>query len=354
MPLYADTCLLVLNRAASFTYAATTSAVRGPSPGAVSNKITSAFCLPKASSRDSAWATNSLTWRYSVRARSSRPRHNSSLPHSPSGFACVAIPARPVALHALAPRGAGSPWATNRARMRFCTATRRPTHVCRQAISDRHCRTRTGGSVTVGNWPSRYSCARRRASSLSVLRLRCLNFQASLAVLATRQRTPSSPHRSWTQPASRHASMTMTPGRSWPISLRNSARVVSKVVKAYSPVAGSWTQATLLYLPRSIARMAFVDAVVVIVFILQAPRGVVGFVCVVTFRLPRPDGLHGFFRQKWVQPEWRDLSWSRGWTSCRRRSVGHVWSRLSPTNSHTAASAISRIWHRCGPKPMVR
>jgi hypothetical protein len=34
-----------------------------------------------------------------------------------------------------------------------------------------------------------------------------------------------------------------------PTSFRSSAHVVSKVVKRYSPVADSWTQATLLYLP---------------------------------------------------------------------------------------------------------
>jgi hypothetical protein len=44
-------------------------------------------------------------------------------------------------------------------------------------------------------------------------------------------------------------------------------------------------------------RMALVDAVVVIVFICKLLVGVVGFVCVVTLRLPRPHGLHGFFRR---------------------------------------------------------
>jgi len=42
---------------------------------------------------------------------------------------------------------------------------------------------------------------------------------------------------------------------------------------------------------RSMAKMvALVDAVVVIVFMMQGPRGGVGVVCVVTFRLPRPHG----------------------------------------------------------------
>jgi len=36
--------------------------------------------------------------------------------------------------------------------------------------------------------------------------------------------------------------------------------------------------------------VALVDAVVVIVFMMQGPRGGVGVVCVVTFRLPRPHG----------------------------------------------------------------
>src|SRR5262245_14644175 len=163
--------------------------------------------------------------------------------------------------------------------MRFCTAMRRPTNACRTAIRDRHCRTEVGGRFTVGNWLSRYSCASRRASSLSVLRLRCLNFQASLAVLATRQRTPSSPHRSWTQPAKRHASMTTTAGCVPASKDSSSVRVVAKVVKRTSRVAWSREQATHLYLPRSMARMALlveavpVDAVFVMVFMLQAPRG---------------------------------------------------------------------------------
>lgn len=36
--------------------------------------------------------------------------------------------------------------------------------------------------------------------------------------------------------------------------------------------------------------MMFVDAIILIVFIVQAPRGVLGFVRVLTFRLPRPHG----------------------------------------------------------------
>jgi hypothetical protein len=64
--------------------------------------------------------------------------------------------------------------------------------------------------------------------------------------------------------------MMTTAGWCLSISLRNSARVVSNVVKLISPVAWSWTQATLLYLPRLMARMVFVDAVVVIVFILAS------------------------------------------------------------------------------------
>ena len=176
-------------------------------------------------------------------------------------------------LHALAPRGAGNPWATNKARMRFCTATRRPTNVCRAAINERHCRTVLNGKVTVGNWPSRYSCARRSASSLSVLRLRCLNFQASLAVLATRQRMPSSAHRSWTQPASRHASMMTTVARFLVSSRCISLRVVSKLEKRKVPEAPSWTQATLLYLPRSMARMVSAAVVLAVVVIVQAPWG---------------------------------------------------------------------------------
>jgi hypothetical protein len=67
--------------------------------------------------------------------------------------------------------------------------------------------------------------------------------------------------------------MTATAGCSFATSFRSSTRVVSKVVKRSSPVAGSCTQATLLYLPRSTATMTFVDALFVIVFIVQAPWG---------------------------------------------------------------------------------
>jgi tetratricopeptide (TPR) repeat protein len=66
------------------------------------------------------------------------------------------------------------------------------------------------------------------ASSRSVLRLRCLNFQASLAVLATRQARPSSAQRSCTQPASRQASMTTTAGRECSRSLRRRERSMVK------------------------------------------------------------------------------------------------------------------------------
>ena len=45
------------------------------------------------------------------------------------------------------------------------------------------------------------------------------------------------------------------------------------MVKRTSPVASSRTQATHLYLPRSMARMVLVDAVVEIVFMVQASVG---------------------------------------------------------------------------------
>src|SRR5437667_11178813 len=67
--------------------------------------------------------------------------------------------------------------------------------------------------------------------------------------------------------------MMTTAGCSLSSSCRTAERVVSKVVKRYSPVSGSRRQTTLLYLPRSMARMVFVDAVVEIVFMLQAPGG---------------------------------------------------------------------------------
>ena len=49
--------------------------------------------------------------------------------------------------------------------------------------------------------------------------------------------------------------MMTTPGCSLASKRCTSARVVSNVVKRTSPLSGSWTQATLLYLPRSMARM---------------------------------------------------------------------------------------------------
>src|SRR5262249_17832867 len=107
----------------------------------------------------------------------------------------------------------------------------------------------------------------------SVLRLRCLNFQASLAVLATRQRMPSSAQRSWTQPANRQASMMTTVGRSLARSRCISLRVVSKLVKRKGPAASAGAQATLLNLPRSMARMVPAAAVLAVVVIVQAPWG---------------------------------------------------------------------------------
>src|SRR5262249_30749091 len=77
-----------------------------------------------------------------------------------------------------------------------------------------------------------------------------------------------------------------------------SLRVVSKLVKRKVPLASSCTQATLLYLPRSMARMVLVDAALVRVFMLQAPRGGCGVCRAVNFRLPRPHGLHGVFRRR--------------------------------------------------------
>src|SRR5262249_60477924 len=94
------------------------------------------------------------------------------------------------------------------------------------------------GWVPAGPSRSRYTSARRRASSRSVLRLRCLNFQAALVVLATRQVTPRSAHRSWTQPASRQASMSTTVG--WGRARRRviSWRLVGKEGKGWAPAEG--------------------------------------------------------------------------------------------------------------------
>src|SRR5262249_43916800 len=114
--------------------------------------------------------------------------------------------------------------------------------------------------------------ARRRASSRSVLRFRCLNFQASLAVLATRHRTPNSTHKSRTQPAKRQASIRTTVGPCRSISPVSTARLVEPVTKRTSP-AGRTTQATLLYLPRSMARMVSAAVALANVVIVQAPWG---------------------------------------------------------------------------------
>jgi hypothetical protein len=71
--------------------------------------------------------------------------------------------------------------------------------------------------------------------ALLLERLRCLNFQASAAVLATRQTSPSSAQRSQTQPARAQASMTTTAGRCLANSLRRWSRsVVSDSKRAVS------------------------------------------------------------------------------------------------------------------------
>src|SRR5262249_23933793 len=117
--------------------------------------------------------------------------------------------------------------------------------------------------------------------SRSVLRLRCLNFQASVVVLATRHGTPCSTHRSRTQPASRQASIRMTAGRCLWISRVNSARLVEKVVKRGSS-AERYRQATHLYLPKSMARMLSAALASAVVVIVQAPWGEGTWGCVVT------------------------------------------------------------------------
>src|SRR5262249_11929343 len=84
---------------------------------------------------------------------------------------------------------------------------------------------------------------------------------------------PCSTHRSWTQPASRQASSSTTAGRCRPISRVSSRRPVGSVWNSRSP-AERYTQATLLYLPRSMARIGRAVAIsVVVVFIVQAPWG---------------------------------------------------------------------------------
>jgi len=188
------------------------SAVREPTPGIVSNNRTCSLALAISSNLASNWATNSSTWPYSIRAKCSRPRQIFSALHSGNGRAYSPMACRPRLAQALAPTGAPNPWPTRMARMRFWIDTRRPTNFCRVAIKARHSRVVFGGMDTSGNWPRANSCARRKASSRSVLRFVCLNFQASLAVLATWQGRPTMSQKSFTQPAKLQASMTTAAG----------------------------------------------------------------------------------------------------------------------------------------------
>src|SRR5262249_45340214 len=82
-----------------------------------------------------------------------------------------------------------------------------------------------------------------------------------------------SAHRSWTQPVRAQASMMTTAGRSLVSSRCISLRVVSKVVKRKVPGASPREQATLLYLPRSMARIVSAAVVLAVVVIVQAPGG---------------------------------------------------------------------------------
>ena len=121
--------------------------------------------------------------------------------------------------------------------MRFWAATRWVTRACRWAIRVRHSRTALAGTTTAGSWPRANSWAKRRASSRPVFRLACLYFHASAPVLATTHRTPSRPHRSWTEPAREHASITTAAGRVRRMTRSTSARGVSRVWNAYRSAA---------------------------------------------------------------------------------------------------------------------
>src|SRR5262249_29926324 len=127
----------------------------------------------------------------------------------------------------------------------------RPTGAWRAAIRARHWRVWVGGTVTVGSWPRASSWARRRASSLSVLRLVCLNFQASLAVLATLQARPSSWQRSATQPARAQASKTTTAGRGLGESLRGRGRAGGRGSEGGGGGAPLWGQGGGLVFARA-------------------------------------------------------------------------------------------------------
>src|SRR5262249_23852132 len=105
-----------------------------------------------------------------------------------------------------------------------------------------------------------------------------------------------------------------------------SLRVVSKVVKRNSPEASSCTQATLLYLPRSMARMVAVDAagdpVFVVVFMLASSSWGWWGLSRGNFRLPRPHGLHGFCRR--LKGIVWPYDWRAGWRSLWR-PTGIPW-----------------------------
>src|SRR5262249_5695450 len=75
-----------------------------------------------------------------------------------------------------------------------------------------------------------------------------------------------------TQPAKRQASIRTTVGPCRSISPVSTARLVETVTKRTSP-AGRTTQATLLYLPRSMARMVSAAVALANVVIVQAPWG---------------------------------------------------------------------------------
>ena len=112
-----------------------------------------------------------------------------------------------------------------------------------------------GGTATPSISPTAASRASLRASSRSVLRLTCFHCQAAPVVLATTAARPSSPHRSWTQPAWEQASKT-TGATAWPVSSRRrSSGVVATVRNAAVRSSGWYQHKTQLNLPRSMAKM---------------------------------------------------------------------------------------------------
>ncbi len=158
-----------------------------------------------------------------------------------------------------------------------------------------------------------------KASSLSVFRLTFLQCQASSLVLQTRVASPSSWHRSCSQPLGPQASKTTKPAVWAERELRRFPRLVGAVWKRDSWDPGSKKQHMELNLPRLIAKMGALE--LGSKFIVESPLAW-GFVPVarpvrddrlVSRYISRPDphatDLHGFFT---IKRRNLGLDWKRG------------------------------------------